>query len=131
MARLIVQATTIAGKMIDVAKWDVEPPPGLQEGQIMSINLKIKDPALIKYIGKQQSLDCAIDKDKDGFYISMACKVARIRHMVNTNDGTVDSLAIIIPVNRVVEASMLYILNPSKCDPKFVQAVRTQFTTPA
>lgn len=129
MPKLVIQATTISGKLIEAAKWVVEPPAGLQEGQIMSINLPIKDPALIKYIGKQRSFDCLIDKDKDGYNISMACTVSRIRHMAFP-DGNVDSLAFLVPTNRIVEHTMLYILNPSKCDPRFVHAVRSELGKP-
>ena len=126
MPKIIIQAMTMAGKIVENAKWEVEFPAGLQEGQTVSFNLPIKDPALIGYVGKMQSLDCVIDKEDGGYSVALTCPVRRIRHMVNTKTGTVDTLAIAVPINRLVEGVLTYLLSPSKCDPRFVQAVRGQ-----
>ncbi len=125
MAKLLVQIMTFAGRMIENGKWEVDFPAGLQEEQAMSLNLPIRDQALLRYLGKHQSINCVIDKDDDDQYmVAVACKVVRIRHMINTTSRTTESMAIVTPEDRTCESVLLYLLTPSKCDPRFMALVR-------
>ena len=125
MSKLLVQAVTFAGKMIENGKWEVDFPAGLQQDQTISLNLPIKDPALIRYLGKQQTINCVIDKDDDDTYmVAVACKILRFRHMLNTATKTVESMALATPEDRTCESVLLYLLAPSKCDPRFIALVR-------
>lgn len=120
---LIIQAAAMSGKMVEGARWLVDL-PWIQEGHTVSLNIPVKDPALIGYVGRQNSLDCVVDKEDGKYSISLSCKVVRIRHMVSTAAGTTESLAIVSPVNRLAEGVLTYVLTPAKCDPRFVAAVR-------
>lgn len=131
MAKLLVQVITFSAKMIENGKWEVDIPAGVQEGQTISLSLPISDPALIKYLGKQQSINCVIDKEEDNKYmVSVACKVMRIRHMINTSMQSAESMATVMPEDRTCEHVLLYLLTPSKCDPRFVTLVRGQQPAP-
>ena len=123
MPKLLVQAVTIAGKMIEAGKWEVEFPAGLQQDQTISLNLPIKDPALIGYLGKQQSINCVVDKEGDGYVVSVACVIFRIRHMINTATRAVESMALATPADRLCEHVLMYLLAPGKCDPRFIRFV--------
>jgi len=123
MPMLVIQAMTTSGKMVEGARWSVDV-PWLQEGHSVSLNVPVKDPALIGYVGKAGSVECVVDKDEGKYSVSLACKVVRLRHMVNVGAGTSESLAIVTPVNRLVEHVLMYIMQPAKCDPRFVALVR-------
>lgn len=113
----------MSGKIVEGARWVVDL-PWIQEGHMVSLNLPIKDPALIGYVGKQGSLDCVIDREDDVYNVSLSCRVSRLRHMVNTSTGTTESLAYVTPTNRLVEGVLTYLLQPRACNSKFVTAVR-------
>jgi len=121
---MIIQIADISGSMMDNGKWDVEFPAGLQQDQTVSINLPIKDPALIGYIGKSRLLSCVIDREDNNYMVAIACIATRIRHMVNTATLTVESMAILTPSDRTCEHVLRYLLTPGKCDPRFVRLVR-------
>ena len=124
MPKLLIQVVDISGSIIENGKWEVEFPAGLQTEQTISVNLPIKDPALIGYIGKLRSLNCVVDKEEDQYMVAVACTVMRIRHMVNTTNKTVESMAIVAPSDRTCECVVRYLLTPTKCDPRFVRIVR-------
>jgi hypothetical protein len=124
MPKLLLQIVDFSGAIIDNAKWEIDFPSGLQQDQTISINLPIKDPALINYIGKQNSLSCVIDKEDNKFMVAIACLVTRIRHMVNTTTKAVESMVILRPNDRTCEHILKYLLTPAKCDQRFIILVR-------
>ncbi len=124
MSKLILQVQTISGSLIENGRWEVECPAGLQEGHHFSLNIPVPDPALIRYLSKVQSLDCVLDKDGNKYSVSLSCPVRRVRHMVNTETSGIDSMGILVPINRTIEGVLLYLLAPNKCDPRFVRLVR-------
>ena len=123
--KTVVQLTSFSGKMIEGGKWEVDIQAGLQLEQTISLNLPIKDPALIKYLGKQQSSGCVVDKEEDNTYtVAVACKVMRIRHMIHTLTNKAESMAVIMPEDRTCEHVLMYLLAPNKCDQRFIALVR-------
>lgn len=120
---LVIQTMTMSGRIVEGARWVVDL-PWIQEGHTVSLNLPVKDPALIGYVSKQRNLDCVVDREGAAYNISLSCKVLRLRHMVNTSAGTTESLAYITPASRLVESVLTYMLQPAKCDPRFMAAVR-------
>ena|SRR5208337_601507 len=131
MAKLLVQVIAFSGKMIENGKWVVDIPAGVQQEQSISLSMPIKDPALIRYLGKQQLMNCVIDKEDDNKYmVSVACKVMRIRHMINTSTQTAESMATVMPEDRTCEHVLTYLLAPKICDPRFVTLVRGQQPAP-
>lgn len=121
---IALQAVTLTGKTIEGGRWEVPSIAGLQEMQSFALNIPIKDKQLVSYLGKAQNADCMLDKDKDTYSVMLSFKVARIRHMLTTKDSKVDSMAVLVPVNRNVELVLQYLLNPAKTDPKFVKLIR-------
>jgi hypothetical protein len=125
MPKLLVQVVNIAGKSIENGRWEVDFPVGLQQEQTMSLSIPIKDAALIRYLGKQQLKNCVIDKEDDDTYtVAVACKILRIRHMLNTATRAVESMALATPEDRTCEHVLTYLLSPTKCDQRFVAVVR-------
>lgn len=124
MPNLTIQMITTAGRMIENGKWVIPFPAGFQENQTIAINLPIQDPALIGYLGRAQTLNCAVDKEDDSFTVAVSCSVMRIRHMVNIANKAVETMAMIAPRDRLCEHVLLYLLSPSKCEPKFIRLVR-------
>src|SRR5512135_1268617 len=130
MAKVLIQICSLSGAIIDGAKWMVDFPAALQQDQTVSFSLPIKDAALIGYLGKTQSRSCIVDKEGNDYVVAVACKVLRIRHMVNTMSHTAESMAYAVPEDRVSEHVLMYLLMPTKCDPRFVRAVRGGQTVP-
>lgn len=124
MSKLILQAQTISGNLIEGGRWEVEFPAGLQEGQHFSLNLPVTDPHLIRYLSKVSSIDCVLDKDGNKFSVSLSCPIRRVRHMVSTTTGEVESMGILVPINRTIESVLLFVIAPNKCDPRFIRLVR-------
>lgn len=120
---LIIQATTISGKIIDGARWSVQQ-AFFARGQKVTVELPTKDGPLLGYLSKHMNNDCMLDGGKGHYSVVMACVVGEVRHMVNVADSTVDTMVVISPMNRIVEHVLQYILTPSKCDPRFIRAVR-------
>ena len=123
---VIVQAYTLSRKLIEKARWEVEFPGGIQEGQEVAISLPTSDSGIIGYLSKSQSQECMLEKSKDGSNITMSCKVLSVRHMVDISlkaPPETSSMAIVIPMNKLVEYVLTYLVSPIQCDQKFVHAV--------
>ncbi len=45
--------------------------------------------------------------------------------MLDASDGELESMAVLVPVNRVVENVIIYLTDPSKCDPRFTKIVQS------
>ena len=123
---IVLQASTLSGKVIENGRWRVTFESGLQENQSIALNLSIpeKEVGLINYLTRSPSTEVMLDKTDEGYNVAVSCRVARIRHMVETKDGSVESMAMLTPANRLAEIVMTYLLAPQLCDPKFVRAVK-------
>lgn len=121
---LVIQATTIANKIIDGARWEVTSLSSFARGQKVSVELPTKDPQLLGYLSKNMNNDCMLDGERGQYSVVMACVVNEVRHMVLLSSGTVDTMVVVLPTNRLVEHVLQYLLSPNKCDPRFVKAVR-------
>ena len=124
MSKLIVQVVSLSKNIFESGKYEVEFPTNPQIDQTFSLNLPIKDPALIGYIGKQQAINCVIDKEEDNYVVSVACTISIIRHMMNITTKIVESMVIVTPNDRLCESVLYYLLMPNRCDPRFVRLVR-------
>ncbi len=121
---LVIQATTISGQIVEGARWEITQPCFFQKGQKISVELPVKDPNLVGYISKTGTNECMLDGGKGDFSIVMLCIVNEIRHMVRIAEKSVDTMVIVTASNRTVESVLQYILTPSRCDPRFIKAVR-------
>lgn len=121
---LIIQATTIAGKIIDGARWEVTSLSNFQQNQRVSIELPVKDPNLLGYLSKTQNKDCMLDGERGQYSVVMACVVSDVRHMIYISNKTVDTMVIVKPIHRTVEHVLEYLLSPGRCDQRFVRMIR-------
>lgn len=124
---ILLQAATLAGKVIDEGRWHVEFEAGLQESHSIAISIPIpqEDIKLVTYLNKTPSTDVMVDKTNGGYTVSISCRVTRIRHMVDVQTGLAESMALIVPVNMLAEHVMMYLLAPGRCNSRFVQAIRS------
>jgi hypothetical protein len=119
----IIQTTTIGGTIIDKARWEIKDQSLIREGHGVYLEFPISDEKLISYISNLKSTDCNIDKEEKIYTVVLNCLVKNIKHMLNTQNGNMETMIITIPSNRVVESVLLYILDPKKCDPKFIKLI--------
>lgn len=130
---VLLQASTLSGKVIEEGRWEVDFEAGIQESHSVAVSLPIPDAdaKLVTYLSSASSTDVMLDKTPEGYSVSVACRITRIRHMIDTQAGVAESMAVIVPVNRLAEHVMVYLLAPNKCDPRFVQAIRGNTATPS
>lgn len=120
---IVLQVHALSGKTVEGGRWEVPDVPGLQEGQSFALSIPTKDRHLTAYLVKSKTADCIVDKDKNDYSVILSFQVRRIRHMLAVGMKKVDSMAVIVPVNRSVELVLQYMLNPAKVDPKFFKVV--------
>lgn len=120
---IVLQVHALNGKTIEGGRWEVPDVIGLGEGQSFALALPTKDKHLTAYLVKAQSADCVVDKDKTDYSVILSFQVRRIRHMHAVGSKKVDSMAVLVPMNRSVELVLQYMLNPAKVDQKFFKAV--------
>lgn len=117
-----VQASTISGAIIEKARWEVQSLSNVQAGDVMTVCLNSEDKNLLTHIRKQAKTECYLDKSDDGRSSIVATFVVKqIRHMI---DGqSFETMCIVTPASRHVEQIVLFLLDPEKCDRRFVEAV--------
>jgi hypothetical protein len=121
----IVQVTTISGKMIDNARWEVENITNLKEGHGFQVNWVTKDSNLLSYVGRINNTECSIDRNKNIYSVVLSCLVKQIRHMLDSKEKHIESMAILVPSNRIIENIFIYLASPDKCDPRVIQLIRS------
>ena len=121
---IVLQVATLSGKTVEGARWQVPDVHGLQENQSFALSFPTKDKQLVAYLTKVPTSECSVDREKGDYSVQLSFQVRRIRHMLTVNSSKVDTLAMLTPMNRSVEAVLQYLINPAKVDPKFVKAVR-------
>lgn len=121
---LIIQAVTINGEILEKGKWNIETLNNvpINTGHSVCISLYTSDKDLLNYIQRQNKSECCLDKSKNGEISIIATFIVKeIRHMIDRY--TFQSLCTIEPINRFVEQAVLFLLNPGKCDKRFVETV--------
>lgn len=121
---IILQVHALNGKTIEGARWEVPSIAGLQEGQSFAFSFPTKDKQLVAYLTKAQSAECMVDRERGENSVILSFNVRRIRHMLPVGTKTVETMAMLTPVNRSVELVLQYVLDPRKVDPKFIKMVR-------
>jgi hypothetical protein len=120
----IIQTTTIGGTIIEKARWEIEDQSLIREGHGVYLEFPSTDEKLVFFISNLKSMDCNIDIEDKKYTIVLNCLVKNIKHMLNTQNGKMETMIITIPANRIVENVLLYVLDIKKCDPKFIKLVR-------
>lgn len=121
---IVLQVVTLQGKTVEGGRWELPAVPGLQEGQSFALSFPTKDKQLVAYLMKAQSGDCVVDRDKGEYSVMLSFTVRRIRHMLATATKSLDTMAVLTPVNRSVELVLQYLVDPKKVDQKFFKIVR-------
>lgn len=120
-----IQATTIGGVIIDRARWEIASIDSVQVGHTLAVCLASDDKSLLAHVRKQSKTECSLDRSDDGKNsIVMTFLVKQVRHMLELNPTKLDTMCIIVPSSRFAELVMLYLFDPTKCDRRFVEAVR-------
>jgi len=119
---VIVQVYTSSGKIIESARWEVEL-SNVQVGNMLAINIPFKDQPLYEYL-QRYSVSHMTEKTKSGYNISLSFQVQQIRHMIDMENGLASTMVSINPQNRMIEKILSYLMDPLKCDTKFIHDVR-------
>lgn len=120
-----IQATTISGKLVEGARWDVNTLTNMREGQSLQVSLPVEDKKLIHFLGKQNGMDCVLEREEDkSHYVVLTMKIMSFRHMLDHATGELDSQAYVSPINRTVEEVITFLLDRDKCNPKFVELLK-------
>lgn len=128
----IIQVTTIGGKIIEKAKWEVETLANMREGHQLLISMDVSERNLVQFLGKHGGMDCVLEKkdktilngDDEGYYVVVTLQVMKFKHMFDHEKLTLSSMAFAVPINRTVENVVTYLMDQSKCDPRFTQAIQ-------
>lgn len=121
----IIKVSTIGGRLIEEARWEVNSISNLREGHAFQVSLPTSDMNLVAYAGKTGSKECSIDGTKGSYSVVLTCLVKQIRHMLEDGSKQVESMAVLVPSNRVVENVIIYMLSPAKCDPRVSQLIQS------
>lgn len=98
----------------------------MQVGHDVAVCLYTEDKNLLSHVRKQAKTECSVNAENEKSYVVAVFKVNNIRHMIDqSSDGSsFESMYMIVPISRFVEQIVLYLLEPSKCEIKFVEAIR-------
>ena len=119
-----LQVTKLNGGIIENGKWEVKSLADLDLGHQVQISIDADDSDLISYVSKLQNLNCVVDTVDKKHSVIVTCVVKAFRHMLDS--AGLDSMAVIVPINRTVEEIITYILSPNQCNPKFVAHLKQQ-----
>jgi hypothetical protein len=120
----IIQVTSLDGKIISSARWEIQSIVNLREGHNFQISILTKDTKILGYIGKLNNTDLSVDHNKDIYSVILNCVVKQIRHLLETSTKQLESLAVVMPASRMVESVIVYMMSQDKCDPRFVKLVQ-------
>jgi hypothetical protein len=119
-----LQATKLTGSIIENAKWEVKSLSDLDIGHQIQISIDIEeDTNLISYISKRKSVSCVVEKEEDKYSVVLTCVVKAFKHMLDSSG--LDSMAIIVPMDRGIEEILTYIVSPNQCNPKFAAMIKS------
>lgn len=122
----IIQATTIGGKLIERGRWEVSTLENTREGHALqlSVNVESKEKNLLKFLGKQESADCVLEREGKSYYVVLTFQIMRYKHLLDHEKMSLQSMAFVVPINRTVEQVLTYMLDRDQCNPKFVELLK-------
>ncbi len=122
----IVQITTLAGKIVEKARWKLDKVHDMREDQTIQLNAVCHERMLIAYVANKKPSECYVDlQNKSEPQVIMGFKISSVRHMLDAQSGEMDTLISAIPVNRIVEGMMMFIFQRKDCDPKFISMLKS------
>lgn len=129
----IVQAVTISGTYPENCRWPVPTLENLREGHQFQIVLRTKDKNLAAAVSRMKVHGVQVEREQAGYAVTLAFVVFEVRHMLEVpedeDDGMeVDSLALVKPSNRTVEAVLLWFKDKSAADPRLMDMMRQEIS---
>ncbi len=121
-----VQATNIGGVIIPRAHWKVKSLGSVSPGDIVRVNVPFEDEKLSKYLSRSQVQECTFEREDDGeSSVTLGLMVERFTHFLDhsAEEPDVESMAWLKPMNRTVEAILIYMFDRSNCDVKFLALI--------
>jgi N-glycosylase/DNA lyase len=124
----IVQCNTINGNFIDEARWNVSTLQNLREGQNLQVSLPASNQRLVEYVANLNKMECSVERDRKSkkCTLTFTVKIVGFRHMLEPPKKAIESMAVVVPVNRTVENVLLYLLGSDLIDSRFKAAVNAK-----
>lgn len=124
----IIQANTISGKFVDEARWEVETFENLREGQTIQVVLPAKDSNLVEYLAKVGKMECSLERvgKTKRHTVTVMLRIVGFKHMLEPDKGQMESMAFVVPENRIVENVLLHVLRSEHVDQRFEAAIRAK-----
>jgi hypothetical protein len=122
----LIRATTIDGRWVEPARWDVNPEIILKEGQEFNISFPVQNDVFFNFISKSQKQDFSVDITDKIKTVTLIFTIKNIKHLLDTENikPELESLIILVPNNRMVENIFLFLMSPEMCSPKFIEIMK-------
>lgn len=118
-----VQVTNLSGKIIEAASWKVKDMSNVSVGEVVRVNLRVEDEKLAKYLAKNPSQECALEKEEEGQSVTLGFVVEKFTHFLDDANSELESMAWLKPLNRSVEATVAFIMDRDSCPQNFLAAI--------
>lgn len=120
----IIQGTTIGGRFLTKAKWEVKSLSDLKEGQNIQVSIPVEDADLIAYMAKSgPKQECVMEKDGKKHWVILTTRVMQFKHMLEHESSELQSMVLVVPMNRTVESFLIYLLDREQSDPRFLSLI--------
>lgn len=122
-----VQATNIGGVIIPRAHWKVKSLGSISAGDVVRVNITFSDEKLEKYLSRASAQEVTYEREEEdeASSVTLGFMVERFTHFLDQSaeEPDIESMAWLKPMNRTVEAIVIYLLDRENCDPKFLSAI--------
>lgn len=117
----VLQAYAINGSILEKGRWEVDTFENLKVDDMIQVAITSNNPDLLSWLVKHQTRELGLErlKGKKSYSVILGFRIARFRHMLEEGKTSIESMAQILPMNRDIELTLLFLLDPSKSDPKF------------
>jgi len=121
-----IQATNIGGVIIPNAHWRVKSLGSMSAGEVVRVSVAFDDEKLGKYLSRASTQEVAYEREEEGQdSVVLGFVMERFSHFLDQSaeEPDVESIAWIKPMNRTVEAIIIYLLDRENCDPRFLAMI--------
>lgn len=124
----IVQCHTISGNFVNEAKWNVTTLQNLREGHNLQVTFSATDRRITEYVASLGKMECSVERDRKSkkCTITLTMKIMGFRHMLEPPRKSIESMVMIVSVNRTVENVLLYLMKSDLVDQRFITALRAK-----
>lgn len=121
-----LQGYTINGAIIESARWPVDSLQNIHIDDVIHVSLQSSDKELLTWISSKSNRELGVEKPKDSkeYSVILPLRIARFKHLLESNSNTIESMAQVIPTNRDAELILIYILDFKNSDPRFKEIVK-------